>query len=109
MMADWTEDEKREFEEYRRQGREDAEREAARSEEYRRKGREDAEREAASIHERDLVDTPNGPGIAVEEREGGVLVKLEADLPPEGPGTSANWMSRQGAFFVPLDLLRKRK
>ncbi len=108
-MADWTEEEKREFEEYRRQGREDAEREAARSEEYRRKGREDAAREAASIHAGDLVDTPDGPGMAIEERAGGFLVKLEADLPSERLGTFASGMSRQGAFYVPPNLLRKRK
>ncbi len=108
-MADWTEDEKREFEEYHRKGREDAAREAARSEEYRRKGREDAAREAASINAGDLVDSPDGPGIAIEEQEGGFLVKLEADLPSERLGTFVSGMSRQGAFYVPLNLLRKRK
>jgi hypothetical protein len=55
-------------------------------EEYQRKGREDAEREAASVHAGNLVDTPDGPGIALEEREGGFLVKLEADIPPREAG-----------------------
>jgi hypothetical protein len=88
-MADWTEDEKREFEQYRK------------------RGQEDAEHEAARIHVGDRVDTPDGPGYAIEEEMGGFLIKLEADLPPKLSGTIVNPRSREGAFYVPKNLLRR--
>ena len=59
-MNQWTDDERREYNEYRRAGK------------------EHVDPDVVAIRVGDRLATPGGSGFAVEERLGGFLVKLEA-------------------------------
>jgi hypothetical protein len=90
-MADWSDDERRAFEEYRRAGKEHVARETSR------------------IRVGDRVATPGGTGWAVEERLGGFLVKLEA-TPPSSDGSTVIGDPITGdeeVFYLPVGLLRR--
>jgi hypothetical protein len=90
-MADWTEDERREFESYRRAGK------------------EHVARQSPGIRVGDRVATPGGTGWAVEERQGGYLVKLEAS-PPTSEFTTVIGNPVTGdeeVFYLPIGLLRR--
>jgi hypothetical protein len=86
-VNDWTDEQRREFEEYRR------------------KAEEEREQRAASIEVGDHVDTPDGTGWVVEPMMGGFRINLDKDLPLDQPGV--NRLSGEYAFFVPIHLLRK--
>jgi len=88
-VDDWTDEQRREFEEYRR------------------KGEEERAQKETSIKVGDHVDTPEGTGWAVEPMVGGFRINLDKDLPQERPGFVANPLSNENAFFVPIELLRK--
>ena len=91
-MADWTDDDRREFERYRRAGKEHVALESPR------------------IRVGDRVVTPGGTGWAVEERLGGYLVKLEASPPPSrNPNTVIGdpVTGDEGVFYLPIELLRR--
>ena len=90
-MTDWTDDERRRFNEYRRAGKEHVESGAVR------------------IRVGDRVATPGGSGYAVEERLAGFLVKLEAAAPTDDSdaGSASDDPTGGGEFYLPVDLLRK--
>ena len=90
-MADWTDQERREFEEYRRSGKE-----------Y-------VGQESTKIRVGDRVATPGGTGWAVEERLGGYLVKLEAGPQPSDVATVIGEpvTGDEEVFYLPIGLLRR--
>ena len=90
-MTEWTDDQRRVFNEYRRAGKEHVEPGTVR------------------IRVGDRVATPGGSGYAVEERLAGFLVKLEAAAPTDDSGTGLASDDPVGGdvFYLPLDLLRK--
>jgi hypothetical protein len=90
-MTDWTDDQRREFNEYRRAGKEHVELGTVR------------------IRVGDRVATPGGSGYAVEERLAGFLVKLEAAAPSDdsGAGSAGDGAAGGDVFYLPLSLLRK--
>ena len=89
-MAYWTDQERREFEEYRRSGKE-----------Y-------VGQESTKIRVGDRVATPGGTGWAVEERLGGYLVKLEAGPPADGSTVVGNAVTGdEEVFYLPIGLLRR--
>ena len=88
-MADWTDEEKREFDQIY-QGE-----------------LEDRKQRAESFVVGEHVETPKGPAVIVTTAMGGYRVKLVADLPVPGPGHIVSEGSGEGAFFVPTSLLRK--
>ena len=90
-MTEWTDDERREFDRYRHAGREHV----AHNEDRIRVG--------------DRVATPGGTGWAVEERQGGYLVKLEAGPPPSDDATIIGDVvtGDEEVFYLPAALLRR--
>lgn len=90
-MNQWTDDERREFNEYRRAGR------------------EHIDPDVVAIRVGDQVTTPGGSGFAVEERLGGFLVKLEAAPASDdtSPGPASAAPGADEVFYLPLNLLRK--
>ena len=90
-MTDWTDEQRREFNEYRRAGKEHVELGTVR------------------IRVGDRVATPGGSGYAVEERLAGFLVKLEAAAPSDDSGAASAGDGAAGGdvFYLPLNLLRK--
>jgi len=91
-MAEWTDDERREFERYRRAGKEHLTLESPR------------------IRVGDRVATPGGTGWAVEERLGGFLIKLEAGPQPLLDAATVIGEPATGAeevFYLPIALLRR--
>lgn len=87
-MADWTDDERREFERYRRAGKEHVPLQSPR------------------IMVGDRAAAPGGTGWAVEERLGGYLVKLEAGPPPSDVTTVIGdpVTGDEEVFYLPLRL-----
>jgi hypothetical protein len=90
-MIEWTDEERREFDRYRRAGREHV--------------THDEDR----IRVGDRVATPGGTGWAVEERQGGYLVKLEAGPRPSDESTviGATPTGDEEVFYLPVTLLRR--
>ncbi len=90
-MADWTDGDRREFERYRRAGKEHATLESPR------------------IRVGDRVATPGGTGWAVEERLGGFLVKLEAGPQSSDVATVIGdpVTGAEEVFYLPIALLRR--
>ncbi len=88
-MADWTDEEKREFDQI-----------------YQRE-LEDRKQRTESFEVGEYVETPEGPAVIVTAALGGYRVKLVADLPAPRPGHIDSQGSGEGAFFVPTSLLRK--
>lgn len=88
-MADWTEEERRQFDEAYA------------------KGKADNAAEKARIKVGDRVDTPRGPARVVSEQMGGFKVNLEADLPQAQRGVIINPRSGENAIYMPSGLLRK--
>jgi hypothetical protein len=90
-MKQWTDHERREFNEFRGAGR------------------EHVDPDVVAIRVGDRVATPGGTGFAVEERLGGFLVKLEAAPPSDdtSPGPVAAAPALDEVFYLPLNLLRK--
>jgi hypothetical protein len=90
-MADWTDDDRREFERYRRAGKEHVALESPR------------------IRVGDRVATPGGTGWAVEEKLGGYLVKLEAGPTPSDVTTVIGdaVTGEEEVFYLPIALLRR--
>ena len=92
-MAEWTDDQRRQFNEYRRAGK------------------EHVEPGTIGIRVGDRIATPGGTGFAVEERLGGFLVKLEAapttDDSNSRAGTTGDDPAGDDVFYLPVDLLRK--
>jgi len=88
-VADWTDEEKREFDQIY-QG------ELA-----------DRKERTESFEVGEHVETPEGPAVIVTAAMGGYRVKLVADLPAPRPGHIDGQDSGEGAFFVPTSLLRK--
>ena len=89
--AEWTDGERREFERYRRAGREHVVLESPR------------------IRVGDRVATPGGTGWAVEERLGGYLVKLEAGPAASDVATVIGdpVTGDEDVFYLPIALLRR--
>jgi hypothetical protein len=90
-MADWTDGDRREFERYRRAGKEHVTLESPR------------------IRVGDRIATPGGTGWAVEERLGGFLVKLEAGPQPSDVATVIGdpVTGAEEVFYLPIALLRR--
>jgi hypothetical protein len=88
-VTEWTDEQRRQFAEYRR------------------KGEEERAQKETTIEVGDHVETPEGTGWAVEPMVGGFCINLDKDLPQERPGFVANPLSNENAFFVPTELLRK--
>ena len=90
-MIEWTDDERRQFNEYRRAGKEHGESGVVR------------------IRVGDRVATPDGSGYAVEERLAGFLVKLEAAAPSDdsSPLPAGDAAAGDDVSYLPLHLLRK--
>jgi hypothetical protein len=89
-MAEWSDDQRRKFDEYRHAGKEHVAHEVDR------------------IRVGDRVATPGGTGWAVEERLGGFLVKLEAGPLDDGSTiVGATLTGREEVFYLPAGLLRR--
>jgi len=90
-MTAWSDEERREFDRYRRAGREHV----AHDEDRIRVG--------------DRVATPGGTGWAVEERQGGYLIKLEAGprLSDESTVIGETPTGDEEVFYLPASLLRR--
>lgn len=90
-MAAWSVDERREFERYRRAGKEHLALESPR------------------IRVGDRIETPGGTGWAVEERLGGYLVKLEASPAPSDATTVVGepLTGQEEVFYLPIALLHR--
>jgi hypothetical protein len=87
-MTEWTDDERREFNEYRRTGREHT--------------------ATARIRVGDRVATPGGSGYAIEERLDGFLVKLESGPAADGSAAGGDAAGDgDTVLYLPLHLLRK--
>lgn len=90
-MTEWTDEERRRFDEANA------------------KGKADNADEEARIKVGDRVDTPRGPARVVSMEMGGFKVNLEADLPQPRPGVIINPGSGENAIYMPQDLLRKMR
>ena len=90
-LPEWSDGERREFERYRRAGKEHVSLESPR------------------IRVGDRVATPGGTGWAVEERVGGYLVKLEAGPEPSDVATVIGdpVTGAEEVFYLPIVLLRR--
>ena len=88
-VVEWTDDERREFEDYRQAGKEHVAHEATR------------------IRVGDRVATPGGAGWAVEERLDGFLVRLEPELPDDGSTIIGDPTRGDDVFYLPVSLLRR--
>jgi hypothetical protein len=89
-VEEWSDDQRRKFEEYRHAGK------------------EHLAQGAAQLRVGDRVATPGGTGWAVEERLGGFLVKLEAGPPDDGSTVVGNAVTgKEEVFYLPLGLLRR--
>lgn len=108
-MADWTDEEKREFDQIY-QGELDDRKQRAESfevDQTYKKELKAREQRTESFEVGEHVETPTGPAVIVTTAMGGYRVKLAADLPVPGPGDIVSEGSGEGAFFVPTSLLRK--
>ncbi len=108
-MADWTDEEKREFDQIYQKELEDRKQRAESFEVdqiYKRK-LEDRKQRTESFEVGEHVETPKGPAVIVTTAMGGYRVKLLADLPAPRPGHVDSEASAEGAFFVWTGLLRK--
>ena len=88
-MSEWTDEERRRFDEAYA------------------KGKADNASEKARIKVGDRVDTPQGPARVVSEEMGGFKVNLEAELPQPRRDVIVNPLSGENAFYVPSELLRR--
>jgi hypothetical protein len=108
-VADWTDEEKREFEKIYQKELEDRKQRAESFEvdqTYKRE-LEDRKQRTESFNAGEHVETPEGLAVIVATAMGGYRVKLVADLPALRPGHVVEEESGEGAFFVPTSLLRK--
>ena len=90
-MAEWSDDERREFERYRHAGKEHLALESPR------------------IRVGDRIATPGGTGWAVEEKMGGYLIKLEASPQASDVTTLIGdpLTGDEEVFYLPIALLRR--
>ena len=108
-MADWTDEEKREFEQIYHRELEDREQRAESFEvdQIYKRELEDRKQRTESFEVGEPIETPKGPAVIVATAKGGYTVQLVADLPAPRPGHIVSGGSGEGAFFVPTSLLRK--
>lgn len=108
-MADWTDEEKREFDEIYQSELEDREQRAESFEVDRiyKRDLEDRKQRTESFEVGEQVATPKGPAVIITTAKGGYTVQLVADLPAPRLGHIVSEGSGEGAFFVPTSLLRK--
>jgi len=108
-VADWTDEEKREFDQIYQGELEDRKQRAESFEvdQIYKRELEDRKQRTESFEVGEHVETPKGPAVIVTTAMGGYRVKLVADLPAPGPGHIVSEGSGEGAFFVPTSLLRK--
>ena len=108
-VADWTDEEKREFDQIYQRELEDRKQRAESFEvdQIYKRELEDRKQRTESFEEGEHVETPKGPAVIVSTAMGGYRVKLAADLPVPRPGHIDSEGSGEEAFFVPTSLLRK--